>query len=357
MGGMSVAPRPRQVTVAAWSIIVGSALVVVGGFETITNLHTLETQQSIEEALSEAPVSGLGLDVDGVQELMRVAAMVAAGCATAAAILGYHVLQRSRGARIGLTVLAVPLLLAGTATGGFFSSLVAICSVLLWLYPARAWFDGTWRPDADKVSRSVELPPVPPASPTPPPAATPVAPQAARPMAGFGARSETPAVLDQASYPPAGRPAPAARPTPLVVAAVLTWIFSGLALVSTLAAVAVLATNADPVLEELHRQQPDLAAQGVTDELLVNATYAMAGVVALWTVTAMVLAGLAFAGVRWARTALLVCLGGTGATLLLMVLVGQLLLLAPLAAVVLAGALLVRPDVRAWPPPRGPVAS
>ena len=44
--------------------------------------------------------------------------MVAGGCAAAAAILGYHVLQRSRGARIALTVLAVPLFVSGLVTGG-----------------------------------------------------------------------------------------------------------------------------------------------------------------------------------------------------------------------------------------------
>ena len=48
--------------------------------------------------------------------------MVAAGCATAMVVLGYQTLQRSRGARLALTVLAVPLFISGLATGGYVSS-------------------------------------------------------------------------------------------------------------------------------------------------------------------------------------------------------------------------------------------
>ena len=66
--------------------------------------------------------------------------MVAAGCATAAGILGYQVLRRSKSARLALTVLAAPLFLTGMVTGGFVSSLVAASAVMLWLQPARDWF-------------------------------------------------------------------------------------------------------------------------------------------------------------------------------------------------------------------------
>ena len=72
--------------------------------------------------------------------------MIAAGCATAAVILGYQVLRRSRTARIGLTVLAVPLLFSGMVTGGFLSSIVVACALLLWLQPARDWFAGRAAP-------------------------------------------------------------------------------------------------------------------------------------------------------------------------------------------------------------------
>ena len=83
--------------------------------------------------------------MQGVLEIMRVFGMVAAGCATAAAILGYHVLQRSRSARLALTLLAVPLFLSGMVTGGFLSSVVAAAAVMLWFQPSRDWFNGVVR--------------------------------------------------------------------------------------------------------------------------------------------------------------------------------------------------------------------
>ena len=60
-------------------------------------------------ALESLPADGLGLSVDAARTALRVSAMVAAACATAAAILGYQVMQRSRSARVALSVLAVPL--------------------------------------------------------------------------------------------------------------------------------------------------------------------------------------------------------------------------------------------------------
>jgi hypothetical protein len=129
---------------------------------------------------------------------------------------------------------------------------------------------------------------------------------------------------------------------------VLTWVFGGLVLLSTVAAVIVLAADAAPVLEELHRQQPELAEQGVSDDLIVAMTFAMAGVVAFWAIVAMLLAGLAFAGIAWARLALLLCVASSAGLLLVSVLVGQLVLLLPLTAAVATCVLLSRPEVGAW---------
>ena len=114
-------------------------------FDRVAGLHTLETRESVEQFLAEPPGRDLGLGVDGVLSMMRTLAMVAGGCATAAAILGYHVLQRSRSARLALTILAVPLFVAGMVTGGFVSSLVAASAVMLWFQPSRDWFDGITR--------------------------------------------------------------------------------------------------------------------------------------------------------------------------------------------------------------------
>lgn len=355
--------------------MIGSVAVVLTGFQTITGLHTLETTQGIEAALKDAPGSGLGLDVAGVQQLIRVGAMVASGCATAAAILGYQVLKRQRSARVVLTVLTVPLFLGGLAVGGFFTSLVAVAIATLWLYPARAWFNGTWRPDAEKAERSADAPPTqtPPARPptqTPPDAPPALPPTqaaptpdrqpmtpAARPVAGFGAPVVTappPApVPGSVPYPvPPGAPAAGLgaprRPAALIWAAVLTWVFASLGLLSTLAAVAVLLIDPSPVLTELHRQQPELAAQGVTDRLIVDATYAMAAVMSLWAIASIVLAGLVFLGIGWARVTLAVLTALSATLLVLGVAAGQLVLLVPLAAAVATVVLLGRGEVRGW---------
>ena len=378
---------------AAWSIMVGSVVVVVSGFETITGLHSLETREAIERALATAPADGLGLDVSAVQQMIRVGSMVAAGCATAAAILGYQVLQRNRTARIVLSILAVPLFLTGMASGGFFSSLVAVAVGMLWLHPARAWFNGTWRPDLDRAGLERSLPPLPgrrrPAAGTsgrgrrrprrhrdPPPrrprrgrAAS--AGGASRPgLRGSAAvrraalgravpdRTTPPRGYATPGWPVAVPPTRPRRPAALIWAAVLTWVFGGVALLSTGAAVLVLATDAGPVLDELHRQQPDLAARGVSDQVIVTMTYVMSAVVALWSVVAMALAGLAFAGFSWARLALVACVAASAVLLLVSVVVGQIVLLLPLVAAVATCAFLLRPEVRRWfATQRGPMGS
>src|SRR5215212_1811419 len=141
-------PRPRQVTMAGWMIVGGSVLVVATVFETVTNLHTLETRQAVSQFISQSPGDGFGLDVSGALLVLRTVSMVAAGCAAVAAVLGFHVLRRNRGARLGVTLVAVPLFLTGLVTGGFLSSMVAASSLLLWLEPSRNWFDGVRPPTA-----------------------------------------------------------------------------------------------------------------------------------------------------------------------------------------------------------------
>src|SRR6478609_505305 len=60
------------------------------------------------------------------------------------------------------------------------------------------------------------------------------------------------------------------------------------------------------MLDEAHRQNPDLAAQGVTDQMLIVATYVLIGGIGLWCVGAAVLAFLVLRRMAWARIVLLV---------------------------------------------------
>jgi hypothetical protein len=352
------------VTLAAWLIMIGSVFVVLTVFERMAGLNDLETREAVEEFLSRPPGNGMGLDVSGVLELMRIAAMVAGGCAAASAILGFHVLKRSHGARIGLSVLAVPLLVSGLVTGGFMSSLVAASAVMLWLQPARDWFDGKpARPEPTRGEReAARSGPGPDRSPwssaphAPPPDAPPPGP---RPYPGFGAvppasHTSTQVAPRPVEAPPSAPSGPflppvrPRRPDAVVWACVLTWVFSGLAAFVMGISALVMATSPDLVFDELYRQNPDLAEQGVSERTIQVATYVTASVTVLWSVAASVIAVLVLRRVRWARVALLVSASAAGALCLLAAALGSLLLVVPLTACAATITMLLRADVRGW---------
>ncbi len=342
MGRMSDAPpRPRQVTLAAWMIMGGSALILALVFQRVAGLGSLETQKSIETFLSEPPGDGLGLDMDGVTTILRVLAMVAGACATAAAILGFHVLKRSRSARLGLAVVAGPLFVCGMVAGGFMSAVVAAASVMLWFQPARDWFDGKAAAPVERES------PAGPATPSmfqaPPPPAPPVEP---RPMTGFGA---APSAAWTSSVTPTGRVATrsSARPGQLLWACIITWAFCSLAIFLLAMSALVLLAAPDLVFEELYKQNPDLRSQGLSEAEIRSATFALTGIVVVWGGAAMVFAVQAFRRVRWGRTALIVSAAIAGAVSLVGAVLNIVLVL-PLAACLVTISLLARPEVRAW---------
>lgn len=359
MSDQSKPERPRQVTVAAGLIIGGSLVVVATVFERITGLHTIETRESIQEFLSEPPGDGLGLEVDGVLTILQTLAMVAGGCATAAAILGYQVLQRSKSARIALSVLAVPLFLTGIAAGGFMSSVVAAAAVMLWFQPARDWFDGIARKTPEQTSRSSrvgaagggarsETPP-PPAPP--PPTATP------RAFPGFGAPGSSSPVWDPDTrqLPPVDSVARPPRPAAVVWACVIAWASCGLVIAFMAMSVLVLATAPDLVFDEMRRQNPDLTDPTYTDAAIRSATYTAAAITILWSATAIVITVLAYRRVRWAWIGLLVS-SILVTVFFLFATSGSFVFVLPLAVSLATIVLLVRPDVRAWYASHGSVS-
>ncbi|MDP2775641.1 MAG: hypothetical protein Q8O61_18960 [Nocardioides sp.] len=346
--------RPRQVTLAAALIMGGSAFIIGSVFERVAGLGSLETQKSVAEFLSEPPGDGLGLDAEEAVTALRVLSMIAGACATATAILGFHVLRRSRSSRLGLAVLALPLFVSGMAVGGFLSSVVVAATVMLWLQPSRDWFDGVTRRPAVDAARSMaqsraetpaETTAEPPSvradePPVPPPSGEP------RPMAGFGtAPVGYVASASTAQSPLATRPAP--RPPRLLWACVLTWTFCGLAIIAMGLSVVVLLAAPDIVFDELHRQNPDLAAEGLSDSEIKSATFVSAAVVLVWGGAAILFAVQAFRGVPWGRLALLISASSAAAVCLVGSIVNLLLVL-PLVACLVTVSLLVRSDVRAW---------
>lgn len=323
-------PRPRQVTLAAWLIMLGSVFVVLTVFERVTGLHSLESQESVRKFLAEPPGSDLGLGMQGVLDILHVVALVAGACAAAAAVLGFYVLQGSRGARVALALLALPLFVGGLVAGGFMSSVVVAASVMLWFQPARDWFNGVTREPLRTETAATT-------------AAT-----GPRPFPGFGSGPTPGGQVPTAPGESANTSTvPAARPSAVVWACALTWVFATLAVAVMASSIAVLAANPDLVFDELRKQNPELVRQGLSDDLIVRITYVIGGVVIVWSLLAILFSALTYHRVPWARVALVVSASGS-AGLCLVGTLGQVVLVLPLAASVVTLSLLVRPDVRAW---------
>ncbi len=345
-------PRPRQVTMAAWMIMGGSVLVVASVFERVSSLNGLETQEAIERFLAAPPGTGLDLDVEGVLAIVRVVSMVAAGCAAAAAILGFHLLKGSRGARLGISLLAVPLFVSGLVAGGFLSSLVAASAVMLWLEPSRDWFNGKpAKPPPERERRTADRSA---------PAVPPPAPSGARPQQGFGSIPPGPSAFPGASHaaqsalqaqqsqygPPVPSPLPP-RPDSVLWACILTWVFSGLAGLTMAALALVIVASPETFFDELRQRDPDFDTQGFSDGVLANLIYVTAAVTVVWSSVATILAILLFNRVSWARVGLVSCAAGAGAVCLVTA-VGSLVMVAPLLGCGVTIALLLRREVRAW---------
>jgi hypothetical protein len=330
--------RPPQVTLAGWLVMGGSVLVVLLAFSEVASLHSLDTREAVERRVADRGGDFFGLDVEGVLTAMRVLLMVAAASATATAILGWHVLRRSKGARIALTVLAGPLFVAGLVQqGGFASAMVTAAILMLWFQPARDWFDG--------ITREA------PASPRPLPD---------RPFDGTEPASGRDALLDHPppTAPPlhptpyAAGPAPHSarvgrRPGAVRWACVVTWSFSTCAALLFAATIVSMVADSQPLIDELQRQDPDLAARGMSDGELEAVLYAVSAGMLVWAAAAIVLAVLVWRRVRWAAIALRIS-AGAAAALSVIGVVSSLAFAVPVAACAAVLALLLRPEARAW---------
>ena len=337
--------RPNQVTMAGWMVMVGSVIVVITVFDQLAGLRSVEMREGVQKFLSEPPGEGLGLSVDGTLSIIKAISLVAAGCATAAAILGWHILRRDKGARLALSLLAVPLFLTGIVAGGFFSALVAASALMLWTQPARDWFDGVSRsrqaaeakaPPTHAHPTPAPPTPAPPAGPTEPPAAGPAGPAAQpAPYHHFGVATPAPPAV------------PVRRPDSVVWAAVLTWIFSGLTLIVLAASGFVFAQDPHGLLADARRQQPSFADAGVTDSVLITAVVVMMSVFAVWALVAAVLAVFVWRGREWARIALAVSAMVAGVVSIIGVVAGGITL-PLLVACGVATRLLLAPPAAAW---------
>lgn len=347
-------PRPGQATLAGWLIVLGSLLTVVTAWDQISGLRSLDTRERVEEVLAEPPLAGSGIGLDNILDLMHVMALVTGAMAAAAVILGWHVLQRNKQARLALTVIAAPLFFAGMFGGGFWSTLSAVAVVLLWMSPTRDWFDGvspTKREalgsgDPDQESYVAPAPPEAPTASTSPTDSTsgPARLSQQQPPPWTGAVAQT---TRSRQARPSGK-----RPGAVMAAAVLTWIGSGLTALMMLASAVTATANPDLILEQVRKQaESDPRMREVaglyTTDVIVASVWVMAVLVALVCVAAAVFAAFAIRRHSWARVALMISAGISALSLLLFALA-----LPP--AVVLFGAavatfsFLLRPEVAAW---------
>jgi hypothetical protein len=316
-------PRPRQVTLGAGMALVSCVLLVFNMLDSMPRMRSIEMRETVREALTTSPGSGLGIEVDTVLGLLRVAVLVTGGLAAAGAVLAIFCLQRHHGARIGLGVTALLLLLTGTFVSGLLPLVVALGAAMLWGREARDWFAGhAPRPDPHAVSASVSAPARPPVPAAPAAQAAPAAPAA------------------QASPAPYAWPGPAAapdvrssRPVPVTVAACLTWAFSALTMLFLFLVLLLLLADPGQLLRAL-QDNPQIAAAGYTDRDLLGLMWVIVSVGLFWCLAAVALAVLAFRRVNLGRIGLAlsaVLTGVFGA----ITLVGLLHAMAALATIVL----------------------
>jgi hypothetical protein len=346
-------PRPGQATLAGWLIVLGSLLTVVTAWDQIAGLRSLDTRERVEEVLAEPPLAGSGLGLDNVLDIMHVMALATGAIAAAAVILGWHVLQRNKQARLALTVIAAPLFFTGMFGGGFWSTLAAVAVVLLWMSPTRDWFDGvspTKREALDQADQGQKSY----VAPTPPEATTDSTDSTDSTGSTTG-----PARLSAQQPPPwtggvaqTTKAAPTRRPGAVMAAAVLTWIGAGLTALMMLASAVTATANPGLILEQVRKQaESDPALREVaglyTADVIVAMAWVMAVLVALVCVAAGVFAVFAIRRHSWARVALLISAAISGLSLLVFSLAFP-------PAVVLFGAavatfsFLLRPEVAAW---------
>ena len=345
--------RPPQVSLASGIVMFASVLVLITAWEQVATLGSLETQEAIDSFLAEPPFSSLGLDLAATRDLLRVTSLVAAGAACATAILGWYVRKPDRSARLGLTIFAVPVFVAGVPSGGLAGAFVAAGTAMLWMMPARQWFaTGRWTPPTpvtkpDPVSRTTPGA----AGPGPAVPSGPVQPgPAPRP---FGMPGGQPGAVRPAAAPQVPPPSWQqrqllhTRPGAMVAAFVLTVVMAGGLLALSLLWIALAGISPEFLMSVLEQQQPQLVEDGMTLQQVQGTVFTYAGAFVVWCVAALVFAGFAMARRDWARRGLMLTAAFSAGGCLVFVL-DTVLVVIPAAAAVATVICLRRVEVRRW---------
>ena len=357
-------PRPGQATLAGWLIVLGSLLTVVAAWDQIAGLRSLDTRERVEKVLAEPPLDGSGIGLDNILDFMHIAALVTGAFAAAAVILGWHVLQRNKQARLALTVIAAPLFFGGMFGGGFWSTLAAVAVVLLWMSPTRDWFDGVspTKREAEGGGDPDQASYVPPTrqdeTASPPSATDPSGPTDPTDSAGPAGPTTGTARLSERQPPPWTGPtvhanvASTHRPGAVMAAAALTWIGSGVVSLMMIASAVTATANPDLILDQVRKQaESDAATREMaklyTTDIIIASAWSMAVLVTLVCIAAAVFAFFALRRQAWARVALMITAGLAAFSLLLFALAVPPAVAISLAAVA-AFSFLLRPETAAW---------
>lgn len=361
-GTGSTPARPRQVTIAAVVAAAACGLLVVSLFDAMDRVRSADMRTAVADAL--AKQGGLGLSVSDVVGVLRGVVFLSAALAAAGVVLAVYALQRHRGARAGLTVVAVVMLFTTTFVTGLLPVLVAAATGRLWGREARDWFDGrSARPRPERPVR--EATPAEPDSPTgsdspsgagPDPAswAPPTSPSVPVPASGADPREPAPSpyafgtpapradVWSAPQAPPAA-PAPGAGPWPhpvdgrprtVSVAAWLTWGFCGIAAAFGVLLVLTVLAERSQLVDAMQRSSR-VSRAGLSDRDLVGIVWVTAAVLIAWSLGGIALAVLAYRRVNPARVALAASAALSGLVALLAFPVGLLHAAAGFASVVL----------------------
>lgn len=358
MSEVSRADRPRQVTWGAGFAAGASALLVFSAFDAMTRLHSVATRDELTRLLRSASVKGLGLTVDDATVIMHGALLVAGAGAAVTCVLAVYAMLGHAAARIGLTVLAVVVLVASAAVDALLGLLLVMAVTMLWSTPARDWFAGRPitppkpRPERPSPTPSAVQPPTresaPDQVPTPgePPVSPPTSPVQPPPTHGFGSATPPPPGFPYASpqplaphvhQPPSpygGPPAPRLGSVPGAVkaAAIITWAFSGIAFLGFLATAVTLLVERSRLLDAVMRR-PEYQNLDISQGELTAAMWVTLAVFCGWTLSASVLAAFVWRGHGWARV-LLTISAAMAALFCLLVLPMSLAHLAASAAVI-----------------------
>jgi hypothetical protein len=308
------------VTLAGVMATVSCVLLVFALFDAMAAIGSTETQESVRDFLATGPGGSLGLNVDGVTDILRGVVLFSGALAAAGVILAVYCLRRHRGARIGLSVVAVLMLFTTTFVAGLLPFVVALAASMLWRREARDWFDGrepgqVRRPAARRTTDAGGQPATMAAWAPPQPSQAPAQPPNQPPDQQPSQQPSQPAGSAPGAWP-AGYPAWGSgadgygtqqsrrRPGSVTAAVWITWVSCALTVLLLALVVLVLLVQRDQLVTEL-RKNPTVASAGYTADQLVASLWVVAAVGIFWSLAAMALGVLAFQGMRAGQVGLL----------------------------------------------------